>query len=254
MPSFGDLLDSASQGDPGVHSRPRAWICNAAVSQVNGAAGLRRQASPMPTTLILVTGSSCEPEWSCDGKEQTEAFSDAVLAIIITIMVLEMKVPHGDSIEALSPLIPVLLSYVLSFLYLGIYWNNHHHMTHACHRATGSMLWANLHLLFWLSLIPFTTGWMGEHHSATLPAAAYGVVLLMAAIAYLILQGRIVASQGAHSLLGRAIGTDWKGKLSPVLYVAAIGVRLRGSLLSFMSSSHWCGLFQISASNVCSQA
>jgi uncharacterized membrane protein len=151
-----------------------------------------------------------------------EAFFDGVLAIIITIMVLEMKVPHGDSIEALSPLIPVMLSYVLSFLYLGIYWNNHHHMMHASHTATGSMLWANLHLLFWLSLIPFTTGWMGENHFATWPAAAYGVVLLMAAIAYWILQQRIVASQGKESVLRRAIRKDWKGKLSPVLYLIAI--------------------------------
>jgi len=151
-----------------------------------------------------------------------EAFFDGVVAIIITIMVLEMKVPHGDSIEALSPLIPVLLSYVLSFLYLGIYWNNHHHMMHAARSVTGSMLWANLHLLFWLSLIPFTTGWMGENHFATLPAAAYGAVLLMAAIAYWILQQRIIASQGENSALKRAVGNDWKGKLSPLLYVVAI--------------------------------
>jgi len=156
------------------------------------------------------------------GKNRMEAFFDGVVAIIITIMVLEMKVPHGDSIGTLSPLIPVLLSYVLSFLYLGIYWNNHHHMMHACHRATGSMLWANLHLLFWLSLIPFTTGWMGENHFATLPVAAYGLVLLMAAIAYWILQQRIIASQGEGSVLKKAIGNDWKGKLSPVLYVVAI--------------------------------
>ena len=156
------------------------------------------------------------------GKNRMEGFFDGVVAIIITIMVLEMKVPHGDSIGMLSPLIPVLLSYVLSFLYLGIYWNNHHHMMHACHRATGSMLWANLHLLFWLSLIPFTTGWMGENHFATLPAAAYGLVLLMAAIAYWILQQQIIASQGEGSVLKKAIGNDWKGKLSPVLYVVAI--------------------------------
>jgi uncharacterized membrane protein len=162
------------------------------------------------------------------GKNRMEAFFDGVVAIIITIMVLEMKVPHGDTIGTLSPLIPVLSSYVLSFLYLGIYWNNHHHMMHACHRATGSMLWANLHLLFWLSLIPFTTGWMGENHFATLPAAAYGVVLLMAAIAYWILQQRIVASQGEGSLLKQAIGNDWKGKLSPVLYVVAV-------ILAFLS-------------------
>lgn len=162
------------------------------------------------------------------GKSRMEAFFDGVVAIIITIMVLEMKVPHGDSIDALSPLIPVLLSYVLSFLYLGIYWNNHHHMMHACHRATGSMLWANLHLLFWLSLIPFTTGWMGENHFAKLPVAAYGVVLLMAAIAYWILQQRIIVSQGEGSVLKKAIGNDWKGKLSPVLYVVAI-------ILAFLS-------------------
>jgi uncharacterized membrane protein len=155
------------------------------------------------------------------GKSRFEAFSDGIIAII-TIMVLELKVPHGESIEALAPLIPVFLSYVLSFIYLGIYWNNHHHMLHACHTVTGSILWANLHLLFWLSLIPFTTGWMGENHFATLPAAAYGVVLLMAAIAYLILQHRIIASQAEDSILKRAIGSDWKGKLSPLLYVVAI--------------------------------
>ncbi|HEY4645212.1 MAG TPA: TMEM175 family protein [Steroidobacteraceae bacterium] len=158
------------------------------------------------------------------GKNRMEAFFDGVVAIIITIMVLEMKAPHGQSIETLSPLIPVLLSYVLSFLYLGIYWNNHHHMMHACHKATGSMLWANLHLLFWLSLVPFTTGWMGENHFAAMPAAAYGVVLLMAAIAYWILQQRIIASQGEGSILKKAIGSDWKGKLSPVLYLLAIAV------------------------------
>ncbi len=163
------------------------------------------------------------------GKSRMEAFFDGVVAIIITIMVLEMKVPHGENIETLSPLIPVLLSYILSFVYLGIYWNNHHHMMHACRRVTGSMLWANLHLLFWLSLIPFTTGWMGENHFAKLPAAAYGVVLLMSGVAYLILQQRIIASQGEDSLLKKAVGHDWKGKLSPVLYVVAI-------LLAFLSS------------------
>ncbi len=156
------------------------------------------------------------------GKTRMEAFFDGVVAIIITIMVLEMKVPHGDSIETLSPLIPVLLSYVLSFVYLGIYWNNHHHMMHASRKVTGSMLWANLHLLFWLSLIPFTTGWMGENHFAKLPAAAYGVVLLMSAVAYWVLQQRIIKSQGEDSLLKKAIGSDWKGKVSPVLYIVAI--------------------------------
>ena len=156
------------------------------------------------------------------GKSRLEAFSDGVIAIIITIMVLELKVPHDVSIEALAPLIPLLMSYVLSFVYLGIYWNNHHHMLHATHKVTGAILWANLHLLFWLSLIPFTTGWMGENHFAAVPSAIYGVVLLMAAVAYWILQQMIIASQGPDSLLKRAVGADWKGKLSPVLYVVAI--------------------------------
>jgi len=153
-----------------------------------------------------------------------ETFFDGVLAILITIMVLGMKVPHGESLAALRPLLPAFSSYVLSFVYLGIYWNNHHHMMHACERTTGSMLWATLHLLFWLSLVPLTTAWMGENHFATLPAAGYGLVLLMAAIAYWILQQRIIASQGPGSLLQRAIGTDWKGKLSPLLYVAAVAL------------------------------
>jgi uncharacterized membrane protein len=156
------------------------------------------------------------------GKTRLEAFSDGVLAIIITIMVLEMKVPHGEDLSALAPLLPVLLSYVLSFVYLGIYWSNHHHMLHATHTVSGSVLWANLHLLFWLSLVPFTTGWMGENHFASLPVAAYGFVLLMAAIAYYVLQQRIIALQGEGSVLKVAVGRDWKGKLSPLLYVAAI--------------------------------
>jgi TMEM175 potassium channel family protein len=156
------------------------------------------------------------------GKGRLETFFDGVLAIIITIMVLEMKVPHGDGIDALYPLIPVVMSYVLSFVYLGIYWNNHHHMLHTTREATGSMLWANLHLLFWLSLVPFTTAWMGENHFASLPAAVYGFVLLMAALAYYILQQRIIAAQGRNSLLKKAIGGDWKGKLSPALYTAAV--------------------------------
>jgi uncharacterized membrane protein len=156
------------------------------------------------------------------GKSRFEAFSDGVLAIIITIMVLELKVPHDASLEALTPLIPVFLSYVLSFVYLGIYWNNHHHMLHTCNRVTGPMLWANLHLLFWLSLVPFATGWMGENHFAAAAAALYGVVMLMAAIAYFILQQLIIASQGPDSLLKKAVGGDWKGKLSPVLYMIAI--------------------------------
>jgi uncharacterized membrane protein len=156
------------------------------------------------------------------GKSRLEAFSDGVIAIIITIMVLEMKVPHGDRMDALTPLIPVFVSYVLSFVYVGIYWNNHHHMLHACTRVTGSILWANLHLLFWLSLFPFVTGWMGENHFAAAPSALYGGVLLAAAIAYWILQQVIIASQGPGSPLKGAIGGDWKGKLSPVLYVLGI--------------------------------
>ena len=151
-----------------------------------------------------------------------EAFSDGVLAIIITIMVLELKVPHGADWHALEPVLPVFLSYVLSFVYIGIYWNNHHHMLHATHHVSGGVLWANLHLLFWLSLIPFTTGWMGENHFAPLPTALYGVVLLMSAIAYWLLQQCIVAANGMQSVLARSLGHDWKGKLSPLAYVTAI--------------------------------
>ena len=156
------------------------------------------------------------------GKSRLEAFSDGVIAILITIMVLELKVPHGESLDALVPLIPVFLSYVLSFVYLGIYWNNHHHMLHTVRTVTGPILWANLHLLFWLSVVPFATGWMGENHFGAVPAALYGVVLLMAAIAYYILQQLIIAAQGPNSLLKKAVGGDWKGKLSPVIYLLAI--------------------------------
>jgi uncharacterized membrane protein len=156
------------------------------------------------------------------GKARLEAFSDGVIAILITIMVLELKVPHGEDFAALAPMLPVFLCYVLSFVYLGIYWNNHHHMLHTCNRVTGPILWANLHLLFWLSLIPFATGWMGENHFASAPTALYGVVLLMAAIAYWTLQQLIIASQGSDSLLRRAVGSDWKGKASPLLYLLAI--------------------------------
>src|SRR6266498_446844 len=151
-----------------------------------------------------------------------EAFSDGVIAIIITIMVLEMKVPQGDSVTDLLPIVPTFLSYVLSFVYVGIYWNNHHHMMHATTTVTGAILWANLYLLFWLSLFPFATGWMGENHFSALPTAFYGFVLLMAAIAYYVLQQAIIRSQGPDSILKKAIGRDWKGKLSPVLYIAAI--------------------------------
>jgi TMEM175 potassium channel family protein len=151
-----------------------------------------------------------------------EAFSDGVIAIIITIMALEMKVPHGDSLDDLLPVLPVFLSYVLSFAYVGIYWNNHHHMLHATTTVTGAMLWANLHLLFWLSLFPFATGWMGENHFTAVPTALYGVVLLMAAIAYYLLEQAIIRAQGPDSILKKAVGRDWKGKLSPVLYILAI--------------------------------
>jgi len=155
-------------------------------------------------------------------KVRLEAFSDGVLAIIITIMVLEIKIPHGDDLAALKPLIPVVMSYVLSFIYIAIYWNNHHHMMHTVKFVTGDILWANLHLLFWLSLIPFVTGWMGENHFDPLPEAFYGFVLLMSSIAYWILQKRIIKRHGSDSLLARAIGRDLKGKISPVLYFFAI--------------------------------
>jgi uncharacterized membrane protein len=155
-------------------------------------------------------------------KGRLEAFSDGVIAILITIMVLELKVPHGTDLEALRPLLPVFLTYVLSFVFLGIYWNNHHHMLHAAGPINGKILWANLHLLFWLSLIPFVTGWMGENHFAPLPTAVYGVVLLFAAVAYTILQTLIVAQQGANSKLAAAVGSDAKAKFSLLLYVVAI--------------------------------
>ena len=162
------------------------------------------------------------------GKNRLEAFSDGVLAIIITIMVLELKVPHGDSLRTLAPLLPVFMSYVLSFVYVGIYWNNHHHLLRAADRVNGAIMWSNLHLLFWLSLFPFVTGWMGENHYAAAPSALYGGVLLAAAIAYWILQQTIIAAQGSESPLKVAIGSDWKGKLSPVLY-----------LLGIASTLHW---------------
>jgi uncharacterized membrane protein len=155
-------------------------------------------------------------------KTRLEAFSDGVLAIIITIMVLELKVPHGESLQALLPLGPVFLSYVLSFIYVGIYWNNHHHMLHATHKVSGGMLWANLHLLFWLSLLPFVTGWMGENHFAALPTALYGGVLMMAGVAYWILARTIIATDGQQSLLAAAIGNDRKGIASVLLYALAI--------------------------------
>ncbi len=155
-------------------------------------------------------------------KVRLEAFSDGVIAILITIMVLELKIPHGADLESLRPLLPVFLTYVLSFLYLAIYWNNHHHMLQATEHINGKILWANMHLLFWLSLIPFVTGWMGENHFATLPTAVYGAVLLAAAIAYYVLQKMIIAQQGRNSKLKAAIGRDLKGKISPLIYLAAI--------------------------------
>jgi uncharacterized membrane protein len=155
-------------------------------------------------------------------KGRLETFSDGVIAIIITIMVLELKIPHGSDWEALRPIVPVFLTYVLSFVYLGIYWNNHHHMLYVADRINGKILWANMHLLFWLSLVPFVTGWMGENHFAQLPTAVYGIVLLAASIAYYILQQLIISEQGKDSRLKAAIGVDIKGKLSPIIYVLAI--------------------------------
>ncbi len=167
-------------------------------------------------------------------KNRLEAFSDGVLAIIITIMVLEMKVPQGGNLNALRPLLPVFMSYVLSFVYIGIYWNNHHHMLHACKNVTGTILWANLNLLFWLSLLPFVTGWMGENHFEPLPSALYGLILLTTAMAYLALQTVIIRAQGKGSLLKKAIGGDWKGKLSSVLYVVGMATALKSSMIAQM--------------------
>jgi uncharacterized membrane protein len=158
------------------------------------------------------------------GKDRLTAFSDGVIAIIITIMVLELKVPHGADWAALSGLLPIFLTYVMSFVYVAIYWNNHHHLLHTVTKVDGLILWANSHLLFWLSLVPFTTGWMGENYFAPLPTAIYGVSLLMPAIAYYLLQMAITRKHGAQSLLAKALGRDLKGKISPLLYLAAIGL------------------------------
>jgi uncharacterized membrane protein len=157
-------------------------------------------------------------------KTRLETFSDGVIAILITIMVLELKIPHGTDLEALRPLFPVFVTYILSFIYLAIYWNNHHHMLQATRQINGKTLWANLHLLFWLSLVPFVTGWMGENHFAPLPTAVYGVVLLGAAIAYYILQNQIVAAHESNANLKAALGSDLKGRISPLIYIAAIGL------------------------------
>jgi uncharacterized membrane protein len=155
-------------------------------------------------------------------KNRLEAFSDGVMAIIITIMVLELKVPHDPSLGGLLPILPVFLSYILSFIYIGIYWNNHHHLLHTASKVSGGILWANLHLLFWLSLLPFVTGWMGENHFALVPTAFYGVILLMAAVAYYVLQLTIIKRQGENSILAKALGADFKGKLSIVIYLLSI--------------------------------
>jgi uncharacterized membrane protein len=159
-------------------------------------------------------------------KARLEAFTDGVIAVIITIMVLEMKVPHGTDLAALAPVLPVFLTYLLSFIYTGIYWNNHHHMFHAVHHVTGGTLWANLHLLFWLSLVPFVTGWMGENHFTAVPVLAYGVVLLCSALAYTILTRVLLASHGNDSMIAKALGKDFKGWISVVIYVCGIAVAL----------------------------
>jgi uncharacterized membrane protein len=165
-------------------------------------------------------------------KGRLEAFSDGVIAVIITIMVLELKAPHGTDLATLRPLAPNFLTYVLSFVFLGIYWNNHHHMLHATDRVNGAIMWANLHLLFWLSLVPFATGWMGENHNAALPTAVYGFVLLMSGIAYLIVEMAIIRDQGPHSKLADAVGSEFKGKLSAALYAIAIALAFVHELIA----------------------
>jgi uncharacterized membrane protein len=174
------------------------------------------------------------------GKGRLEAFSDGVIAIIITIMVLELKVPHGSDLASLSPVVPTFLSYVLSFAYVGIYWNNHHHMLHAARTVNGRILWANLHLLFWLSLIPFVTNWLGENHLAPIPVAVYGCVLLMAGSAYFLLSLSLIAQQGKDSPLAIAVGKDYKGRASLALYSIAI-------LLCFLNSRIALGIYVLVA-------
>ncbi len=165
-------------------------------------------------------------------KGRVEAFSDGVFAIIITIMVLDLHVPLGDGMKDLTPLLPVFLCYVLSFFYVGIYWNNHHHMFQACSKVSGGVLWANLFLLFWLSLLPFATGWMGENHFTAIPTMLYGLILVMAAISYVVLQQSIIRAEGPNSVLKDAVGDDWKGKLSMSLYFVALFVALRFAWIS----------------------
>jgi uncharacterized membrane protein len=174
------------------------------------------------------------------GKGRLEAFSDGVIAILLTVMVLELKVPQEPGMAALLTTWPTLFSYVLSFLYLGIYWNNHHHLLHLCRKVTGGVLWANLHLLFWLSLVPFATNWLGANHFAKAPAAIYGLVLFLSALAYWILQNAIICAEGEDSPLGKAMGRDFKGKISLLLYLAAIG-------LSFLSEWLAMGIYVLVA-------
>jgi uncharacterized membrane protein len=168
------------------------------------------------------------------GKGRLEAFSDAVIAIIITIMVLELKIPHEGTWEALRPLIPIFLSYIISFIYLGIYWNNHHHLLQAIHQVNGRILWANLHLLFWLSLVPFVTAWTGENNFSAVPAALYGIVLLFSGIAYYILTQSLISHHGQDSVLAIAMGRDFKGKLSLILYAIAIPLAFVKSWVAFL--------------------
>ena len=206
----------AAPGAPSVREAPRRGERAAAAVRAT-------PASPAaPSTAASALAENGRPGVSGMGKARLEAFSDGVVAILITILVLELKVPHGTDWAALRPLLPVFLTYLLSFVYLGIYWVNHHHLLHTLERVTGGVLWANLHLLLWLSLVPFTTGWMGENHGAAQPAALYGLVLLGAAVAYTVLQATIIAAHGPGSKLAAAVGRDLKGKASIVLYVAAI--------------------------------
>jgi uncharacterized membrane protein len=199
------------------------------IARVKGAEELSLYASILVSKSVLSLGHSVlfnlghpTNRGSTMGKTRLEAFSDGVIAIIITIMVLEMKVPHGVELATLKPLIGVFLSYVLSFIYVGIYWNNHHHLMHTVSTVRSALLWANLHFLFWLSLLPFASGWVGENHFAAMPSALYGVVLLMAGFAYWVLQNVILATQGPDSALAKAIGKDRKGKLSLMLYMIGI--------------------------------
>jgi len=178
-------------------------------------------------------------------KGRMEAFSDGVLAIIITIMVLEMKVPHGDALASLRPIIPVFLSYVLSFIYIGIYWNNHHHMLHTVHYVNGSALWANMHLLFWLSLIPFATEWIGENYNAVWPVALYGIILFMASLAYYILLHTLIRLHGKDSLLATAIGSDKKGIVSSIIYAIGITTSFISPLIGLILYTAVAGIWLI---------